>query len=574
MINSNSKELKRTLMDVRKMRRAVKMRRETDPEVVSQTLETILKEAIVLSSTSDGAMSKAAIKELQQVRRSLVAQQIDAGQNTAKYIGAYSAVLDNVESVTEQVNQESRQQRDEVMRSFQDSLPSSDTIISAIMTANPIFGYTLKMTRDLMGTARKRQKEMQERSNRENELRLESLKEQERLIEEQFQTNQLEQENAVEQKKERTGRRRGIYADALQGIRDEIKALTDYLNGQSDSLEKVSSEASESSESLERIIENDQKLIDMREREEADDGLKRQEALFESGDSGPALDDAEFKKKESEDEFGGMLGGILGGLTGGIAGMASALLTPFTSMFTFLKAGGKLLMKFGKFGVVFAAVKGIYDFIEGMLNASEIIGRDNIDWKDRMLAGLSNVLSGLLEPINWVTETLFGVDLMGGMDREELTKKYFQFFDNFTENIFGMAKWIFTSITDKIIEIRDDLMGFVDGLIPDWLRNLASDDEEPAMTEEEQKSIDQLRRGTGKATSSDTAARVADEMDRNSSESVQGGNAGGGSVNTFAPTSSQTNVNNHQYNGSTNSENREPTARRFSDSNIRFGFGP
>jgi len=62
MSMGNNKALKRTLMDVRKMRRDVKMRKETDPEVVSQTLETILKEAVALSSTDDGAMSKAALK--------------------------------------------------------------------------------------------------------------------------------------------------------------------------------------------------------------------------------------------------------------------------------------------------------------------------------------------------------------------------------------------------------------------------------------------------------------------------------------------------------------------------------
>jgi len=606
MSMGNNKALKRTLMDVRKMRRDVKMRKETDPEVVSQTLETILKEAVALSSTDDGAMSKAALKELSQVRRALVAQQVDAGANTTKFIGAYSAVLDNAESVTQEVSNQSKEQRDEVMSSFQDSLPSSETIISSIMTANPIFGYGLKMTRDLVSGAKKHQKNARERSKKENEMRLERLKEQERLIDEQFSTNDMQKENAEAQQKEHKGRRKGIYADALEGIRDEIKVLTEYLNGQTDSLEQVSRETSESSESLERITENDQKMIELErektegaglrrqeksfEREKTEGaGLRRQEKSFESGgDSGLDIDGVPKAEVDTEaSDFG--LAGLLGGLSGGIAGIAATLLTPFKSMFTFLKSGGKLLMKFGKFGLVFAALKGIYDFIDGVFNASEILGREDVDWKDRVKVGIGNVLSGLLEPINWITEKIFGVDLIGGKSRDEMTRKYFDFFDNFTENVFGMAKWIFNIITDKISEIAESLTGFIKDLTPDWVKDLVSDKEltpEEKQAEEARDDLTRLRQGgtvskpemkpekeQPKPISSEAAARAADAMDKNSAESVQGGGNGGGNLNTFAPVSSNKYMNSHQYVGNSSSENREPTARRFSQMNSFFSYG-
>jgi len=589
MSMGNNKALKRTLMDVRKMRRDVKMRKETDPEVVSQTLETILKEAVALSSTDDGAMSKSALKELSQVRRALVAQQVDAGANTTKFIGAYSAVLDNAESVTQEVSNQSKEQRDEVMSSFQDSLPSSETIISSIMTANPIFGYGLKMTRDLVSGAKKHQKNARERSKKENEMRLERLKEQERLIDEQFSTNDMQKENAEAQQKEHKGRRKGIYADALEGIRDEIKVLTEYLNGQTDSLEQVSRETSESSESLERITENDQKMIELEREKTEGAGLRRQEKSFESdGDSGLDIDGVPKAEVDTEaSDFG--LAGLLGGLSGGIAGIAATLLTPFKSMFTFLKSGGKLLMKFGKFGLVFAALKGIYDFIDGVFNASEILGREDVDWKDRVKVGIGNVLSGLLEPINWITEKIFGVDLIGGKSRDEMTRKYFDFFDNFTENVFGMAKWIFNIITDKISEIAESLTGFIKDLTPDWVKDLVSDKEltpEEKQAEEARDDLTRLRQGgtvskpemkpekeQPKPISSEAAARAADAMDKNSAESVQGGGNGGGNLNTFAPVSSNKYMNSHQYVGNSSSENREPTARRFSQMNSFFSYG-
>src|SRR5690554_3838866 len=162
-----SSNLKRTLMDVRKMRRAIRMRQQTDPEVVSKTLDTILHEAIALSTSGDGVMSKAAIKELRQVRKSMIAGQINAGQNTGAYIASFSAVLDQIDQVSKEVQDEAKEERTEYRSSLLDNLPSTDTIISAIMTANPLLGYSIKIGRDLMTSSKKANADKKQREKLE-----------------------------------------------------------------------------------------------------------------------------------------------------------------------------------------------------------------------------------------------------------------------------------------------------------------------------------------------------------------------------------------------------------------------
>lgn len=582
-----SSNLKRTLMDVRKMRRAVRMRQQTDPEVVSKTLETILHEAIALSTSEDGAMSKAAIKELRQVRKSMMAGQINAGQNTAAYIGSFSAVLDQIDQVSKEAQDEAKEERTEYRSALLDNLPSSDTIVSAIMTANPLLGYSIKIGRDLMSSSKRANEDKKQREKLEAQKRKERLEQQEQLLLEQLKTDEMQKENATEEHKQLTQRRRGIYRQVLEEIRDELKKLDHKLSGEQaiettegeqllleklDSnneslLTSLDSNTESTNIQLEKIDDTNNKELQFIKDESAFGGLTQAENIYEKKDaqfSGMGI------SKESDKG-----GGFLSNMIGGLMGLGTSIMSPFVGLLGFLKTAGGMLLKFGKFGVVLAAFKGIYDFVDGIFRANEILGETDIDWKDRLKVGLGNVLSGLLEPINWLTKNLFDMDLMGDKDRDDMTRQYFEFFDNFTENIIGMAKWIWDSISGWLEERID---GLIEDIKPNWWPGDKSDEEQAMDIEENAKSSVRIFRPNNVSLEevvNPTGAvnRISDDIKQTEDKVMeQLGRGGGSGATVVAPTSNQTKINQHQYNGSSSSENKEPTHRRFSDKNSVFAW--
>jgi hypothetical protein len=580
----SSSDLKRTLMDVRKMKRSVRMRAENDPKVVARTLDTLIKESIALSTTDDNAMSRAAVKELQQVRRSLMAGQIDAGQKSASYIGAISGVLDQVGGAAEEAQREAATERSDHRSRLTDSLPSSDTVISALMTANPVLGYSIKMSRDLMSTAKKSNENRRNRDKREAELRRERLEQQEGVLTQQLETDEILRDQALEEEGASAG---DVYQQILEEIREEIVRLNEVLNGQSETLERVEDGTLSTTESLEQIHETDREQLRYTQQEDAVGDLTSTEARIERVDAeGNILGDTPRDELDGETAFG--LAGMTGLISGGVAG----LIAPLTNMFGFLASAGKMLMKFGKFGVVLAAFKMVYDFIDGFFRAEEILGLDDLDWKERVMAGFSNLLSGLLEPVNWLSKKLFGEDLFGGRSRDEMTKQYFDFFSDFSNNVLGMAKWLGGMVVDWFESLFEDTLDKVKSYLPDWMVGESEEPtEEEKVAKEARQSLTDLRQGKRVVSPNNRADKRSLEMEedssssakakekaleslgRSDSESVQQVPQGRGTAPIFAPSSSETKINQHQYQGSGGSENREPAHRRWTNRNGILGAG-
>lgn len=441
-------DLKRTLMDIRKMRRDVRMRRETDPEKVADTLETILKEAIVLSTTDDGTMNKAAIKELKQIRRGLLAGQIDAGSKTAGFVGSFSGVLDQIDDVEKEVT--SKYNEDKPKRSFADNLPSSETVISAIMTANPIMGYTLKMGRDVVASMKKSASNRKLIEKEEAQLRRERLIEQGDAISEQIETDRLQRESIEDQSSDsEADPNTQVQIDLLKGIKDEIELLTYIIEENGTKLEKETSESTERLELIHQATDDQNRLVN---ENNTNNGLIRAEQDLESRASGDPLGGSSDNDSDS----------------GGLTGLLEGFFGKIKSFFAILSKGVVLLAPLiAKGAVVLGFLKLVGDFFDGFANASELTGIQDLDWMGKVKAGISHVLSGLLEPINWISEKFFGTDLMGGESREEWTKNYFDFFDNFVDNMIGMASWIGNSILDTFSGWAESSSNFISELASD-----------------------------------------------------------------------------------------------------------
>lgn len=573
MDKRRSDGLKTLLTDIRKMKRANRLRLETDPEKVGEILEKILKETIVLSSSGENVISRSALKELHQVRKGLVAQQIDAGSKTANYVAAFSGVLDQLDTSSRKTDSISEPVK-KTASAFMENLPSSDTVISAIMTANPLLGYTMKMGSDLMNTF-KQNSQIKEQNERELMAQRKSA------LEEQL--SFLETEKKVADEKDSGNDDKNIndiYSRVIQEIRDEIKKITKALGKDSNNVENTNN-------ILEKIHDVESARWESEKSQESIDGLLEREKVTETG-SAVGASGLFFEQASNDEEYSGLFDKI----KGGFGGILSGLMTPFTGLIGFLKTAGGLLLKFGKFTGVVAAVKAVYDFVDGIFNASKILGTDDIDWVDRINVGISNVLSGLMEPINWLSEKLFDYSLYEG-SREDLTRKIFGFFDNFVENMSNIFDMIIESgrnfidtfsfdfiapkfeeivqpVTNLLDNVQEVFNKTLDSVLPDWASNLlGSSSTDSVSGEVNNVSESKIQFESGERNSREN---ITNMMERQSSETIKNSSRveSGGTV--YAPSTMNNNSSAYNYFGSDSSENREPTHRRLREKITANGF--
>ncbi|QZI90537.1 hypothetical protein MYOV003v1_p0213 [Vibrio phage 207E48.1] len=92
----------------------------------------------------------------------------------------------------------------------------------------------------------------------------------------------------------------------------------------------------------------------------------------------------------------GALGGLIGGL-GGLSTMAASMLEPLKGVLKMFRVGP------------LALIAAAWDFGEGFLNASEILGKDDVQITDRIQAGVANIMGGIGQLGDWIAG-LFGFE--------------------------------------------------------------------------------------------------------------------------------------------------------------------
>lgn len=493
------------LLNVRAMRRSVNIRNESDPDKVADILEQVVKESIHLQNAGDKGFQKKSIEELRQIRRDLVSGQINAGSKTDQMVGVYSSVIDAIDNM-EKKTEGQYAAYENTASAIKKSIPSTDSLISALMTANPLVGYGVKMMRDLSRSNAERKKEQQAEAKR----RIALLKEQEALLTAQFE--QLKRESELtpvndpviddkpepaspeqpddqkpKAKPEKRNGRSGIYHAVLEEIRDEIRKLESYWapsdtsrvdaandpkfdqNAElSDKLDDVTEAITEltrqSVENTDDLIRAEEELEDRRDR---DDKLERMRDSSTNNDPVPLLDQVKSKGKTDPDKEGGLLSGILGGamrslagvvlgVVGGFSGILAAfaaggilstMLKPFTAVVKFIGGVGRLALSLGtKLLLPVAVIKSIYDFFDAFFNADQFLKKNDnqISIKERISLGFANVFAKLTEMIDYVLN-LFGLDVI---DTDGLTVKIHEFFMGFPKMVTDMIEWLKTTTVD------------------------------------------------------------------------------------------------------------------------------
>ena len=478
------------LLQVRSMRRSDQIRNETDPDKVANILENLIKESIHLQNGGDKSFQKRSMAELRQIRQDLVAGQINAGARNTELTVVYSSVIDAL-SKMEETDSKGFKVYDKTASTLRKSIPSSDTLISALMTANPLMGYGVKMARDLIQSG----SDSRKRSKEEDAKKLKLLREQEAYLREQFKNAEdaaraadAEADDAKkdndDSKKDTTGKpefESDLYMDILQSIEKEIQMLVDIWNGEpidriSDSIDELTRQSNE----------NAQNAIDaareLEEKKARDAEIERLRRIDTTGAPTPIPDEVDTNGVREDPAKGGLLSTILGGvgrllvgtlmgIVGGLTGILAAftggailstLLKPFKLMLGFIVGIGKMALKLGgRLALPAAIIMAIYDFFDAFFNASKILEKNDskISIGERISVGIANVLSGIVGMFDSILE-LFGVDLI---DTDGLTKKIHDFFWGFPDMVMKMvdSTWAYTK------QIYDDVLTSLDGQVKD-----------------------------------------------------------------------------------------------------------
>ena len=141
------------LQDVKKMKRAVRLRKSTDPQMVNVLLDSILREALVArQALGSGRLGMNAVNEIKSIRNDLISGTIDAGENTKEQLAKYTTVYNELVNLENKSKQSSKSKAvDNAKQTVKDMFPNQQMITSAMIAASPAAGYSFKIGSQLLG---------------------------------------------------------------------------------------------------------------------------------------------------------------------------------------------------------------------------------------------------------------------------------------------------------------------------------------------------------------------------------------------------------------------------------------
>lgn len=478
------------LLDLRSMRRSNALRKEDDPNKVASILEDIIKESIHLQTGGDKNFQRKSMAELKQIRRDLVAGQINAGDQTGKMTVVYSSVIDAL-SKAENEGAKGIQVYEKTAETLRKSIPSTDTLVSALMTANPLMGYGVKMVRDMTRSAA----ESRQRAKLEAAKKIALLRDQKAFLDEQFKAAE-EAAKATEdaakatedgqKKKDKSDKKRKgtnqytLQKEILESIDREIKMLVDIWSDEpvsriEDAIKELSMQQAEEAEKT-RIA-----------NEEAAEKERRNSKLDDMGDTSttsaptPVPDqlDTHGVQDPEHKEGGGLMSSIMGSIgkmfltgigglfaAGGVlaaGGILATMLKPITGIIKFFLGIGKVATKLaGRLLLPVTVIMSLYDFFDGFFNASEYLKKkdSDISMTERIATGIANVIASIAGIFDDVLN-MFGIDII---DTDGLTKKISDFFMHFPEMVMKMIDDAKTYVTDMYTDASNTLSTKVDDI--------------------------------------------------------------------------------------------------------------
>jgi hypothetical protein len=458
-------------VDLRNLRRNINLRGIEDPAELAAELEKILMQSVTMQNSGSKLFQKGALKELSQIRNDLISGNLNAGKRTAQMVGTYSHVIDQIEGMLND-NKKTNSAFSSSADAIRNSIPSADTFIAALMTANPIMGYSVKVLRDLSRSRKAANSERKaEAAKRLEALRNEQqyITEQMRQVEEEKEVAEVQKDVAEKQKREYT--RGGIYKPLLEEINNQIKILQEIWGYEGDKKDNLEELAEQQLEAIETASQD--QIEAMRELEEENDRDEKLTRLRDgpADDGIPDIDTNTLGPNQQGSQGAGNLGflGMLGapgqalaGLIGGVVGGLTGVLSAFT--LAPLKAVVRLITGVAGIGsriiAPLAIIKGLYDFVDGFLNADRIVGTPDPQLGQRLAAGFSNLFGNVAKLADWILEVA-GFDLF---DSEGIEKTIYKGFEAISTGIVDAIFFVQDTVTEAIDKVKSTASGIYDSV--------------------------------------------------------------------------------------------------------------
>lgn len=456
--------LVKSLSNIQRMKRSVKLREDglSDDEMV-EIMEQMINTALVAQASGNKNMMKRSVEELRQVRKDVRTGNVKLSTGKQqKVIGRFSNLVDQLEG--EQETNTTQSAGGSGLGGIMSSLPSAETLISAVMTANPLLGYSTKILKDIGGSVKNKTRNDQEAAKRQAQI----LEEQRDYV--------LDRKGELEMESEINEKQRDQLSDydiILKNIESELIKLRQIWEGDDNQLVK---ESEDTNSKLGKLVEAEERIVEEQRLQREQSEFAAMESEREGGDD--SVSDVFSKEEGGKGGFFGILGGLAAMMGGKIMGGLMAVF----GIFKAIGSVGMALLKIGvKGSVIGAVIMSIYKFIEGFFNAGDILDMADADLniKDRLIAGFANVWGSLIKLFDTVLEW-FDIDII---DSDGITKRIAkstkELVDNFFDWVFGLFDNVRTFIQDfdisetlgmvkdKSIELMQKLVNIIPEMVGD-----------------------------------------------------------------------------------------------------------
>lgn len=476
-------EDRRVSEEIRVLTNQLRENRDAPEEERRKIVADIFKSAVKIAQKGDKTDSLVAYKELKGIKDEIAGLTFESQEESRKFNETYLAAVKSAENSSSMLGVIAHDLKDSSKKMFPTLSSFGKSLISnshpAIQVALDLAKETREYYKDAKGRAEAANDEAHKANAQEADALLSELelqKRQEEVADLQAEAAKAQIEAVSEPAK---AKREGPMVSRLEAIKvngeQQLDILAAVHNAITDNdpivierkepqpeqeLEVKGSADAEAvrlednpkldrtNELLEQIaaLFSEQNKIHLATQErESRDRLRALENENKGGNYAVAGFDRASKGGEDEKQGDNFVSSFLGNLLGGKGkGAAGALMK-------LLKGGGKAIPVVGQ---VIAVAMAAFDFFDGFSNAADILGKEEVNLRDKISAGVGSLVGGIVGIADSLLG-LFGVETdMGGYVKEKLSKGLSYVLNSFD----GM----FDGAVDAAVELKDDIIDGMD----------------------------------------------------------------------------------------------------------------
>lgn len=432
--------LSNVMFDMRRFAKTKEFMEGQDPEKVGQAVDAYIKKNVSAAAVGGKRVQARVNETLETLRDSLAMGHIKT-QNNAEQVAKISVLMQQVGEGQLEETRAATNTLKSTGDAIKNNLPSMDSIVAAVTTANPLVGFGIKMLRDTtkaIGNTRKQRKELIDKQLKAADDKLKSSREGGKAD-----VQGAKETPGIFAQSEDDGYRERVYG-RLTGIEDLtrdsqnkfelIGDRTDQMNHGLETIANILKGDSDKNESL------NQKADFMKTENRREKSVEANKGVSESTQKSGGLNMIGFLGRGAS----AMLGGI--GAVG--ASVFMGALGKIKTLFTSIIRGGAKLARVGlrvgsRAFPITGALLAMYDFGKGFINASEITGKEDNNFMDRVQAGVSSLMGSFVTLADDITN-MVGIDVI---DSENITQRIY----HATE---AMKEWVIDSVMGMVDTVK------------------------------------------------------------------------------------------------------------------------